>query len=141
VRGWNDIREFEAQEGRMTTVWIYVDTSKEVGDVDHLKVFATAELADILFDALIVIGPCAYVRRPTFPAGPVVQVRIIVCLLLLTMVVVVDTVSATPCLSRSAFLSHGTGDKRPASRYCDEASAIRTAPLNKSAFPDAVRVP
>ena len=30
----------------MTTVWIYVDTSKEVGDVDHLKVFATAELAD-----------------------------------------------------------------------------------------------
>jgi hypothetical protein len=59
-------------------------------------VFATAELADILFDALIVIGPCAYVRRPTFPAGPVVQVRIIVCLLLLTMVVVVDTVSATP---------------------------------------------
>ena len=30
----------------MTTVWIYVDTDKEVGDVDHLKVFATAELAD-----------------------------------------------------------------------------------------------
>jgi hypothetical protein len=29
----------------MTTVWIYVDTSKEVGDVDHLKVFATQELA------------------------------------------------------------------------------------------------
>jgi hypothetical protein len=27
-----------AQEGPMTTVWIYVDTSKEVGDVDHLKV-------------------------------------------------------------------------------------------------------
>jgi len=36
----------EAQEEPMTTVWIYVDTSKEVGDVDHLKVFATAELAD-----------------------------------------------------------------------------------------------
>ena len=34
------------------------------------------------------IGPCAYVRRPTFPAGPAVQVRIIVCLLLLTMIVV-----------------------------------------------------
>jgi hypothetical protein len=31
----------------MTTVWIYVDTSKEVGDIDHLKVFATAELADV----------------------------------------------------------------------------------------------
>jgi hypothetical protein len=30
----------------MTTVWIYVDTSKEVGDVDHLKVFAAPELAD-----------------------------------------------------------------------------------------------
>jgi hypothetical protein len=33
----------------MTTVWIYVDTSKEVGDVDHLKVFATQELADEWF--------------------------------------------------------------------------------------------
>ena len=33
----------------MTTVWIYVDTSKEVGDVDHLKVFATAELAEEWF--------------------------------------------------------------------------------------------
>ena len=30
----------------MTTVWIYVETSKEVGNVDHLKVFATSELAD-----------------------------------------------------------------------------------------------
>ena len=30
------------------SVWIYLDTSKEIGDVDHLKVFATAELADIL---------------------------------------------------------------------------------------------
>jgi hypothetical protein len=33
----------------MTTVWIYVDTSKEVGDIDHLKVFATSELADVRF--------------------------------------------------------------------------------------------
>jgi hypothetical protein len=33
----------------MTTVWIYVDTSKEVGDIDHLKVFATSELADEWF--------------------------------------------------------------------------------------------
>ena len=33
----------------MTTVWIYVDTSKEVGDVDQLKVFATLELADEWF--------------------------------------------------------------------------------------------
>ena len=27
------------------TVWVYVDTSRQVGDVDHLKVFATAEAA------------------------------------------------------------------------------------------------
>jgi hypothetical protein len=33
----------------MTTVWIYVDTNKEVGDVDHLKVLATPELADEWF--------------------------------------------------------------------------------------------
>jgi hypothetical protein len=33
----------------MTTVWIYVDTNKEVGDVDHLKVFATPELAEEWF--------------------------------------------------------------------------------------------
>jgi hypothetical protein len=39
----------EAEEEPMTTVWIYVDTSKEVGDVYHLKVFATAELADEWF--------------------------------------------------------------------------------------------
>ena len=28
------------------TVFIYVDTSKEVGDPDHLKVFANAQAAD-----------------------------------------------------------------------------------------------
>ena len=28
------------------TVFIYVDTSKEVGDPDHLKFFATADAAD-----------------------------------------------------------------------------------------------
>jgi hypothetical protein len=33
----------------MTTVWVYVDTSKEVGDVDHLKVFASADAADRWF--------------------------------------------------------------------------------------------
>jgi hypothetical protein len=32
------------------TVWIYVDTSKEVGDVDHLKVFASADDADKWFE-------------------------------------------------------------------------------------------
>jgi hypothetical protein len=34
----------------MTTVWIYVDTGKDVGDVDHLKVFATPEAADRWFE-------------------------------------------------------------------------------------------
>ena len=33
----------------MTTVWIYVDTNKEIGYADHLKVFATPELADEWF--------------------------------------------------------------------------------------------
>ncbi|WP_456624402.1 MULTISPECIES: hypothetical protein [unclassified Bradyrhizobium] len=28
------------------TVWIYTDTSKQVGDKDRLKVFATEEAAD-----------------------------------------------------------------------------------------------
>ena len=27
----------------MKTVWIYVYTSKEVGDIDHLKVFASED--------------------------------------------------------------------------------------------------
>jgi hypothetical protein len=37
----------KAQEGRaMNTVWIYVDPSKEVGDLDHLKVFASKDAAE-----------------------------------------------------------------------------------------------
>jgi hypothetical protein len=35
----------QAEERPMTIVWIYVDTNKEIGDRDHLKVFATPELA------------------------------------------------------------------------------------------------
>jgi hypothetical protein len=31
------------------TVWVYVDTSRDVGDVEHLRVFATAEAADAWF--------------------------------------------------------------------------------------------
>jgi hypothetical protein len=31
------------------TVWIYVDTSKQVGDADHLRVFKTAEAAERWF--------------------------------------------------------------------------------------------
>jgi hypothetical protein len=30
----------------MTTVLIYVDTSKDVGDADHLKVFANQDAAE-----------------------------------------------------------------------------------------------
>ena len=30
----------------MTSVWIYIDTSKQVADHDHLKVFASLEAAD-----------------------------------------------------------------------------------------------
>jgi hypothetical protein len=33
----------------MKTVWIYVDTRKQVGDRDHLKVFANSALADEWF--------------------------------------------------------------------------------------------
>ena len=31
------------------TVWIYVDTSKQVGDKDHLKVFASEDAANAWF--------------------------------------------------------------------------------------------
>ncbi len=33
----------------MTTVFVYVNTSKRVGDPDHLKVFATPDAADEWF--------------------------------------------------------------------------------------------
>ena len=33
----------------MSTVWIYVDTRKDVGDKDHLKVFASEAAADAWF--------------------------------------------------------------------------------------------
>jgi len=32
------------------TVWIYVDTSKQVGDPDHLKVFASQDAAEAWFE-------------------------------------------------------------------------------------------
>jgi hypothetical protein len=37
--------ETRAEEGRMI-VLIYVDTSKQVGDVDHLKVFANEDATE-----------------------------------------------------------------------------------------------
>ena len=33
----------------MTTVWIYVDTSKDVGDKDHFRVFASEAAANEWF--------------------------------------------------------------------------------------------
>jgi len=32
------------------TVWIYVDTSKQVGDKDHLRVFANLDAAETWFE-------------------------------------------------------------------------------------------
>ena len=34
----------------MTTVWIYVNTKKKVGDIDHLKVFASVASANRWFE-------------------------------------------------------------------------------------------
>jgi hypothetical protein len=34
----------------MKTVWVYIDTSKEVGDVDHVKVFVDEITADTWLD-------------------------------------------------------------------------------------------
>jgi hypothetical protein len=39
----------KAQEGSMK-VWIYVDTNRQVGDIDLLKVFANDEAAEIWFE-------------------------------------------------------------------------------------------
>jgi hypothetical protein len=39
----------KAEEGSMK-VWIYVDTNKQVGDIDHLKVFANDEAAEFWFE-------------------------------------------------------------------------------------------
>jgi hypothetical protein len=39
----------EAEEGPMT-VFIYVNTSKQVGDADHLKVFANADATETRFE-------------------------------------------------------------------------------------------
>jgi hypothetical protein len=32
------------------TVWIYVNTSKQVGDKDHIKLFASADAAEKWFE-------------------------------------------------------------------------------------------
>lgn len=33
----------------MKTVWVYIDTSKMIGDPDHVKAFATIEAAEAWF--------------------------------------------------------------------------------------------
>jgi hypothetical protein len=55
----------------MTTVWIYVDTNKEVGDPEHLKVFADQAAADEWFAENDPEGVAfAYrVRQKSPPAG------------------------------------------------------------------------
>lgn len=54
-------------------VWIYVDTSKQVGDLDHLKVFADKDHANAWFNdhhpegvafEYPVIGEPRMIRRP-----------------------------------------------------------------------------
>lgn len=39
----------QAQEGSMT-VFVYVNTAKQVGDVDHIKVFSTVDAAEKWFE-------------------------------------------------------------------------------------------
>jgi hypothetical protein len=34
----------------MKTVWVYVNTAKELGDVDHVKVFANEDAANKWFE-------------------------------------------------------------------------------------------
>jgi hypothetical protein len=41
--------EAEAQAGPAITVLIYVDTSKQVGDAEHIKVFANQDAAETWF--------------------------------------------------------------------------------------------
>jgi hypothetical protein len=36
-------------EDRLMTVWIYTEISKQVGDPEHIKVFATTDAAEAWF--------------------------------------------------------------------------------------------
>jgi hypothetical protein len=40
----------EAEARSMKTVFVYVKTSKEVGDIDHRKVFANPDAAETSFE-------------------------------------------------------------------------------------------
>ena len=48
LSGYSDYTTWRYEGSRMT-VWIFVDTSKQVGDKDDLKVFATSDAADEWF--------------------------------------------------------------------------------------------
>ena len=53
----------------MMTVWIYVDTSKQVGDRDHLKVFATGDAAEKWFEYNDPIGVAFEYEVEGYPSG------------------------------------------------------------------------
>jgi uncharacterized protein YodC (DUF2158 family) len=74
----NALGEAQAEERRMTAVWIYVDTSKQVGDVDHLKVFTNAVAADNWFkdnDPEGVAFECEVLGGIKWKLGDVVRVK------------------------------------------------------------------
>jgi hypothetical protein len=52
------------------TVWIYVDTSKQVGDRNHLKVFASEGAAEtckgVAFEYLVSTPCVRYVHKWTY---------------------------------------------------------------------------
>ena len=57
------------------TVWIYVDSSKQVGDVGHLKVFANEDAAEHGCRKMTPKGWCSSMRcwskfRPDAPPAP-----------------------------------------------------------------------
>ena len=47
----SDPNSTERDQRSFSSSWIYVDASKDVGDVDHLKVFANAAAAEAWFKA------------------------------------------------------------------------------------------
>jgi hypothetical protein len=66
----------------MTTVWIYVDTNKEVGDVDHLKIssslplrHAVESLRFFLRDSDVILTRCSCAVRSSSAVAPVIPRR------------------------------------------------------------------
>jgi hypothetical protein len=47
----DSLRQIASQaEERPMTVWVHVDTSKQVGDPEHIKIFATTDAAEKWFE-------------------------------------------------------------------------------------------